>query len=317
MSGLPAARQTDPVAHPDAGGNILTGSPNVRINGLPAARVGDMVQHDNGICVITEGEPTVRINGLPAARVTDATSCGGHIVSGSPNVRIGRAHGKVIGYVGVGMKMCQNAAKGRNLKTQNRKSRNLIPTQQSYSNCAIESARQIINQATPTNVSEDNLLQYALDNGQANYNGVCKPVGTPPTSEDGGADAYQVQALLSDSGVPSVTEDNNLNNISQALTNGQGVMASVDANVLWKDIPGIVHPPPGSGHEVTVTGLVYDDKGNVTAVIINDTGTGDCSKPVPVDTWNKAVQGLKTKILGTNPPQYYGNLINVTKNKIF
>jgi uncharacterized Zn-binding protein involved in type VI secretion len=310
MSGLPAARIFDEVAH-DAGGNIIQGSPNVFIGapGRRAARKGDLVQHDDGLEAIMEGEPTVRINGLPAARITDAVSCDGRIATGCGTVRIGHARGRVVGNVQAGMKMCRAAAKGRKSGT----------TQQSYSNCGIESARQIINQAKDTSVTENELLQHALDNGQADYNGVRKAIGTPPTPVDGASTSNQRQALLMDYGIPSTVEPNTLNNIGQALSNGQGVTADVDASVLWKGVitdEQLQRVSPGSAHEVTVTGLEYDDNGNVTNVIINDTGTGQCSRYVPVGQWNKAIRGLTDKI-DTETGQHYGAFINVTNNKIF
>jgi len=94
MSGLPAARKTDPVYH-HSGGDIIQGSPNVFIGpgALPAARVTDKVRHGRGTCEIIEGEPTVLINGLPAARVTDAVSCDGSIAQGCTSVTIGKNRG--------------------------------------------------------------------------------------------------------------------------------------------------------------------------------------------------------------------------------
>jgi uncharacterized Zn-binding protein involved in type VI secretion len=307
MTGLPAARVTDRVAH-DAAGNIVQGSPNVRISGQYAARKTDLVQHDDGFCNIIEGSPRVRINGLPAARVTDGVSCDGRIASGSPRVHIGRAAGKVVGNVQAGQKMCIAAAKGRKSGK----------TSQSYNNCGIESARQIINQANGTNITENKLLQYALNNGEANYNGVCRSMGTPPTFYDGGSTANQRQALLMDYGIPSTVEPNTLDNISQALVSGKGVTADTDAHFLWVGDPSVNQnsiPSLGSGHEVTVTGLEYDNNGNVTNVIINDTGTGQCSRRVPIDTWNKAVNALYTvdKKTGT----HYAPFINVTNASIF
>ena len=315
--GLPAARIYDAVAHP-AAGVIVEGSPNVFISavGRGAARKGDLVEHDDGLEVITEGEPTVRINGKPAARITDEVTCGGRISTGFPRVRIGHATGRVVGNVQAGQKMCLAAKKGRKSGK----------TQQSYENCGVESVRQLINQATGSNLTETQLLQHALNTpfGNGYEAGRGKPpdtskgdppvpLGTAPRPQDGGTNPYTRQAILNDYGVPSTVEDNNLDNISTALSNGQGVTADVDSGILWGDT---TKPSNTFDHEVTVTGIEYDDNGQISNVIINDTGTGQCSQHVPIDLWNKATKDVP--IPGTNPVQYRkGAKINVTDSPIF
>jgi len=316
MSGLPAARITDKVAHKwGASGDIIEGSPNVRLDRecLPAARVGDKVRHGWGTCVITEGEPTVRINGRFAARVIDAVSCGGRIASGSPTVRIGRAVGQAApsgqaqsnpaNNALAGQRMCLAAVKGRNLNTLNRRSRNLTAAMQSYSNCGVESARQIINQVTGRNITEDGLLQWALDNNLALRDNPNVPIKTPPTKDDGATGYTGIWTILDHYNISSVTQPNNLNNIKKALASGKGVIAHVDSGVLWNNISD------GKGHAVLVTGLEYDNNGKVTDVIVNDTGAGECSQKVPLNTWNKAVNAFGKP---GNPA-----LLNVTNQSIF
>jgi hypothetical protein len=177
---------------------------------------------------------------------------------------------------------------------------------QSYSNCDIESARQIINQVTGKNLTEDGLLQQALDSNLATRANPNVPVGTPPVVGDGGTNYTGIRALLGNYQVSSTVEANTLNNISTALASGKGVIATVDSDVLW----GIDNASKNAvGHAVVVTGIEYDNNGNVTNVIINDSGGGDCSRRVPVDTWNKAVRAYNT----TDHP----SLLNVTNKSIF
>ena len=84
-----AARKTADIA----GGPIIQGSDNVKVEGLPAARKGDAIQahgdspHRNP--KIAEGSSKVNINGKPAARVGDAASCGHSISGGASKVNIG------------------------------------------------------------------------------------------------------------------------------------------------------------------------------------------------------------------------------------
>ncbi|QIT56851.1 hypothetical protein HC341_17595 [Aquisalimonas sp. 2447] len=97
-TGRPAGRALKDIAgghngYPDT--PLMTGSPNVTVNGQPAARVTDeAVPHTKSGAsthnrFVAEGSKAVRINGLPAARMGDAIHCGGTIISGSGNVRIG------------------------------------------------------------------------------------------------------------------------------------------------------------------------------------------------------------------------------------
>jgi len=84
---MPAAsRKGDSISH---GGQIVTGSPDVKINGKEAARIGDAVICSlHGPQVIAGGSPNVFYNGRAAARVGDPISCGATIVTGSPDVFI-------------------------------------------------------------------------------------------------------------------------------------------------------------------------------------------------------------------------------------
>jgi uncharacterized Zn-binding protein involved in type VI secretion len=90
----PAARITDPTAHP----GMITGPgvPTVLIGGLPAAVVGDMhvcmlppVAGPHPPSPIAMGSATVLIGGRPAARMGDVSGCGAPIILGAPTVSIG------------------------------------------------------------------------------------------------------------------------------------------------------------------------------------------------------------------------------------
>ena len=60
---------------------------------------------------------------------------------------------------------------------------------------------------------------------------------------------------------------------------------------------GSLWPPsygfkPGTGpHVVLVTGVEYDENGNMKNVIINDTGTGECGKSYPAAKFKGALMG--------------------------
>lgn len=273
---------TPPVPH--VGGPVLPpGAPTVLIGGLPAARMGDMAVCTGPPDSIVKGAFPVPICSNPAARMTDQTAHGGVVMGGLPTVLIGLSG--TAGNVRVGTTMCSAAAGGRTSGT----------TQQSYSNCGVESSRQVINQANGTSVGEDPLLQWAIDNGHA-----AGTPGRPPGFADGGTGPAARQQILASRGVASSVKASSAQNLGLATSRGQGVIASLDAAKLWGG-----STPPGSLHAITVTGVEYDDAGNPTQVIINDTGAGTCGQAVPIATWNAAVADHPSPALNvTDKPIY-------------
>jgi len=313
QNGKPAARVGDTHTCPmssgavkHVGGPILgLGAPDVLIEGRAAARMGDLALCVGGPDTIAKGAFPVPICGNPAARKTDKTAHGGVIAEGCSTVLIGLAG--IGGNIWAGKAMCQAAAAGRTSKT----------AKQSYDNCGVESSRQIINQVnkndpTKSSLTEDQLLQTALDNNWAGRGHAPNapqpppvPPGTPPTLWDGRTNPASRQAILANSGVASTVQASNLNNLGLATSRGQGVIASLDAHYLWMNPDGTSPVKAGSKHAVTVTGVEYDDNGNATNVIINDTGVGQCGQRVPVNTWNAAVNGYNNPRLNvTNDPIY-------------
>jgi uncharacterized Zn-binding protein involved in type VI secretion len=300
MSGQPAARvgdtiacaipQATPAALPHApppGLPIMPpGAPTVLIGGQPAARVTD-----KSICIapaptpnpVVKGSFPVPISNFPAARMTDQGTHPGSVIMPPccPTVLIGLAG--TAGNVRVGTAMCNAAAAGRTSGT----------TAQSYNNCGVESSRQVINQANGTAVSENQLLQNSINSGLANGT-----PGSPPVFANGGTTPARRQQILANNGVASTVQASNLDSLGMAMSRGQGTIASLDAAPLWGGTTA-----PGSLHAVTVTGVEYDDAGNVKNVIINDTGTGNCGQVVPVATWNSAVGAHPSPALNvtTNP----------------
>ncbi|MES9946309.1 MAG: PAAR domain-containing protein [Candidatus Thiodiazotropha sp.] len=304
MSGKPAARVGDmifcslpqvipavpPVPHaPPPGLPIIPpGALTVLIGGKPAARMGDM-----SLCVtpvpvpnpIVRGAFPVPIMNMPAARMTDSGTHPGSVIMPPccPTVLIGLAG--VAGNVRVGNQMCQQAANGRTSGS----------TQQSYGNCGIESSRQVINQATGANLTENGMMATHVGPG-------------PYTTSTGGTGPASRSTILTNNRVTNTTQAATLDNLGLAMSRGQGVVAGVDAAALWPTTVGST-PSPGSFHAVTVTGVEYNDNGDVTHVIINDTGTStaNCGMRVPVATWNNATNAYHSTNQG----------LNVTNNPIF
>jgi len=240
--------------------------------------------------------------------VTDDVSCEGSIASGCDSVRIGKPRGKIIGDVTAGQKMCRAAANGRTWGS----------LQQSYSNCAVESARQIINQARNKNISEDELLRFALSRGYADRASVVVRRNAPLGDGDGGAALNtKIVPLLRSYGVSATVQNSNWDNMARALVSGKGVIAQADAYYLWQGVvPDSQLQQMGkkAWHAVVVTGIEYDDGGNVTNIIINDSA-GQCSRKVPLNQWNKAIQSY-SKETDSNGNHYDPAVIVITNNPI-
>ncbi|HUJ89551.1 MAG TPA: PAAR domain-containing protein [Syntrophorhabdales bacterium] len=281
--GEPAARVGDDHKCPVHGGGPIIPpchAPTLA-NGRPMARVTDQALCPPTKDFIVTGSATVQIGGKAAARVSDKTMHGGVVVQGSGNVIIGgSATGSTLGNPSAGLTAFNAAAKGRFSES----------TQQSAQNCGIESARQIINQATGKAVREKPLLNHAIRNKWA------EPGAT--WRDSGGTDPAERQAILKSEGVDSVRQPQNMENIQQAVAEGRGVITSHDAGLLWGD-PTYA----GSGHAVTVTGIEYDKNGNPDTVFINDTGTGNGAQPVPAAQFESSLRAKRE--------------INVTKDPIW
>lgn len=278
--GKPAARISDmhicpkmnPGPSPHVGGPVAAGSGNVFIGGMPAARVGDMA-----VCIgppdkVSTGSSGVQINGKAAARMGDSTAHGGKIVVGCATVFIGGGGGGGSGTVGSTLGNPAVALKSFNSIAATRASGS---TQQSYGNCGVESARQLM-EASNNAGNEFDVLQNAINNGNAGYD-------ADPT-QVGGTSPLGRKNILSNNGVDSHLEEQNIENIQQAVIEGKGVITSHDAEVLWQN------DQASGGHAVVVTGIKYNSSGKVSAYIINDTGTGEGMKSVPTKQFESSLR---------------------------
>lgn len=316
MSGQPAARLTDmitcpvpqttPAALPHAPPPGLPIMPpcavTVLIGGQPAARVGDM-----SMCVapaplpnpILRGAFPVPVAMMPAARLTDQGTHPGSLITGPccPTVLIGLAG--TTGNVNAGTKTCQNMAAGRNPPAGSTDSAgNALASNtagQSYNNCGIETARQVINH-TGGNATQEGLMNQAIASGNASQapigsvqgggGGASTPGagGTVVTPQNqawfsGGTSDTQQANILTANGIPSSTipatpTGAQLGQYEVAMSQGRAVLSGGDVSGLpgWGGQTG--------SHAVLITGYEYDDAGNLTHVTYNDTGLGVCGQRV-------------------------------------
>ncbi|MBO0859039.1 MAG: PAAR domain-containing protein [Chloracidobacterium sp.] len=149
--------------------------------------------------------------------------------------------------------------------------RNNFPGLQSGNNCSVQSSQQLIRAATGKNISEADMEQLAQGTG----------VYDPKYGTKSGGSA----TILRSAGVPAHLEENNPQNIQNALSEGKGVVSSHDAGELWGDPQNV-----GDGHAVNTTGIVRDADGNVTHYITNDTGTGEAARVVPAQQYERSLR---------------------------
>ncbi|MET0108552.1 MAG: PAAR domain-containing protein [Candidatus Thiodiazotropha sp.] len=306
MSGKPAARVGDtilcslpqvlpavpPIPHaPPPGLPIMPpGAITVLIGGKPAARMGDM-----SLCVtpvpapnpIMRGAFPVPIMNMPAARMSDSGTHPGSVIMPPccPTVLIGLSG--VTGNPRLGNQACQNMAAGRNPTPGSSDSGgNPIASNtpgQSYNNCGIESSRQIVQQATGANPGQEAMMNTAIANNNASQPAIGSAgSGGPVTAANqawysGGTTSGQQVSILGNNGVPSsriapTSTGLQLSQFETALSQSRGVIANGDVAGLpgWGTQTG--------AHAVLVTGYEYDDDGNITHVIYNDTGIGACNQ---------------------------------------
>lgn len=160
------------------------------------------------------------------------------------------------------------------------------PAQQSYQNCAVQSAQQLIRQATGKNYSEAEMEALANDPGNSGYD---RNRGTPIKG---------IKTVLKNGWVKAGMVGAKPKTIQKAITKGKGVITAHDAGKLWNDAGSL-----GAGHAVVTTGFLKDENGNTLAYVINDTGTGDKARTVPAAQYEGSLMKGKT--------------VTVTKKKIW
>ncbi len=274
---LPAARDSDLAACPHGPASIDASSTRgIQINNRKAATLNSRCNCMVSSGYVTLGSATVLVNHRPAARMT-ATTTDGTIIIGSGNVLVGGPNaGGAVGSISEQTDACKQAAAGRTSGS----------TSQSYGNCGLEAWRNAINAQRQAEgkppLTEDELLAEAHKNGWA---------GNNPGKHDHGASSSPGRvAMLDANGIPAESTSQSVDAVRDAVLQGKGV--SVHVHPYWWG--PYVKPDPDNpsswAHEVAVTGVELDENGKVVAFIINDTGTGECGKRIPVSDFDKALE---------------------------
>jgi len=146
--------------------------------------------------------------------------------------------------------------------------------------CGLCSAQDVLNQFG-VDVSENDVVHHAVDNHLCDIDPNC-----PDNS--GGTTADWERQTLTDYGVPAHVENNgSLDDLAQHIENGSGVIAEVNAGVLWNDPNSF--EDGSANHAITVTGVARDpDSGQILGFYVNDSGDGHAAKLIDADTMQMA-----------------------------
>jgi len=158
--------------------------------------------------------------------------------------------------------------------------------------CAIRS-QEIILRDFGINVSQEQLIQTAADNGWY--------------SPGGGTSPDDVGNLLEHYGVPVTRCENaNVFNLANELAQGHKVIVGVDAKELWGQT-GIVHNileffgVETPNHALIVSGIDTSDPNHVT-VTVTDPGTGDVAKVYSWEEFSDAWKDSNCMMVSTSLP---------------
>lgn len=165
------------------------------------------------------------------------------------------------------------------------------PIQQAYEDtCAIKSQQLILNEfGVP--VTEDQLVQYSIEQGWYNGNGTAM---------------QDVGRILADAGIPCTQSvDANIYDLVNELSQGHKVIVAVDSSELrennlfnWLN-DSIMGETPD--HALIVAGIDMSDPNN-PMVILTDPGTGELAAPCPIDQFMNAWADSQHFMVSTDIP---------------
>jgi hypothetical protein len=146
--------------------------------------------------------------------------------------------------------------------------------------CGLCSSQDVLNQFG-VQVDENDVVHHAVDNNEC-YTDSGNAANSGQTTAD-----YQAH-ILSDYGVPAHVENGgSLDDLAHNIENGSGVIAEVNAGVLWNDANS--YEDGSANHAITVTAVVRDpESGQIQGFYVNDSGDGHAAKFVDAATMQSA-----------------------------
>jgi uncharacterized Zn-binding protein involved in type VI secretion len=291
---------------PHVGGPIITGAWNVLTGSMPQARVTDKLICVGPTDVIVKGEVTVLVGtaggggaggvvatiassqialrspAYPRAVVMPDSSVAtefskGVFATGTPEQQAETVRQLVAVRAGDGGPEFFDSLAERDEPVVVRvigdpaRGRELHPGRQSYDNCTVQSAQQIIRQKTGWDYTESEMEQIAVKPDDSGYE---RRRGTPWIGR---------KTILGNGGVPARDQESTIANVNSALANNQGVLSGHYSGRLWGKIRD------GSPHTVHTTGAIQDKDGNTLAYTINDTYTDQRGRVITADVYEHSL----------------------------
>lgn len=109
-------------------------------------------------------------------------------------------------------------------------------------------------------------------------------------SRDGGTYSEHAHRLLLDHGVSArVSFKTTPAQLAASVRTSGDALVSMNTKRLWND----PSQPDDAGHAVYVSGAEVDAKNNPLGFYINDTGTGEAARFIPIDEFNRAWKGRR------------------------
>lgn len=149
-----------------------------------------------------------------------------------------------------------------------------------YGNCNLVSTANFMNLCGISAANETDITGYAILHGECCYNQYSSP------EELGGSTTQNMQNILKDFGISTEVlhpydSEGKIESIATRLEEGYVGAMGVNAGYLWDDPFNV-----GDGrvnHEVTLTGTVRDKNGELLALTVCDSGTGEACHVVPIE----------------------------------
>lgn len=154
--------------------------------------------------------------------------------------------------------------------------------------CALYAQKFAIEEALGREVPIEELVAVAEENGWFYEEG-----GTATLNCDKLLDYYGVEHTMS--------FDNSIDDVAQALREGKNVLVTIDANQIWYGTDNNVFSPfTDSNHAVQVIGIDYSDPEH-PMVILNDSGTSNgCGEMVALEVFQEAWAAGDTQMVVCN-----------------
>jgi hypothetical protein len=145
--------------------------------------------------------------------------------------------------------------------------------------CGIVSCEDVLKQFGQTELSEEELVDFAVENDLCNV--------TRDKYKSGGTTVFNQRDILQLHDIPAHVEVmNNFEGLANYVEQGRGVIIEVNAGVLWNDAGAFDFGD--ANHAICVTGYARNaETGNIEGFYINDSGRGypeDSGRFVSCDT---------------------------------